>query len=182
MCSTAAKYLARSLWCNHGTTCGLGKYEPVCSHIYLCVPDHVCFEVGGQHVPMLSVVQPLLPFLREGVKRSICGPQHGEGSMQGVTNQWQQLRVLSEIRWGTKKKPQAKTERAHVHTTSPQSSRSQVAHLQQLAINGVPKGLCHFCDILLQKEESKQLSLRGPPPGPGAAMQGRNQTVNNYSG
>lgn len=151
-------------------TGGLRRYKPVCCHIYPCVPDHVRFEVGGQHVPVLSAVQPLLPFLQEGIKCSICGPQHGERSMQGITNQWKQLRVLSKIKGDTKKKPQAKTEHAHVHNTSPQSSRSQVAHLQQLAINGVPKGLCHLRDTLLQREESKQLSLRGPRPGPRAVM------------
>lgn len=129
-------------------------------HIYFCVSDHVCFEVGGQHVPMLSAVQPLLPFLRKGIECSICRPQHGEGSMQRVTNQWQQLRILSKIRGDAKKKPQAKSEHACVHISFSWNSRSQVTHLQQLAINGVPKGLCHFCDILLQEEKNK-LSLRG---------------------
>lgn len=66
----------------------------MCCHMYLCVPDHVCFEEGGQHIPVLSAVQELLPALREGAERGVRGPEQREGSVHGVTEQRQQLRVL----------------------------------------------------------------------------------------
>lgn len=74
-----------------GPSCGS---KLVCCHIYLGVPDHVCFEVGGQHVPVLPAVQELLPALWERSERGIRGPEQREGSVHGVPEQRQQLRVL----------------------------------------------------------------------------------------
>lgn len=62
----------------------------------LGVPDHVCFEVGGQHVAVLPAVQEPLPALREGSERRVRGPEQREGSVQRVPEQRQQLRVLQQ--------------------------------------------------------------------------------------
>lgn len=110
-----AKYWAGSLWCSYQQMCDLGGIQPTCCYVYLCASDHVCLEVGGQLAPVLPVVQPLLPFLWEGIKCSICRPQHGERSVQGVTDQRQQLRILSKTRRDMKKK-------AKVFTAAPQEA------------------------------------------------------------
>lgn len=79
---------------------------------------------------------------------------------------------------GHKGKPRAHTDHAQAHSTFPRAAGAG-AHLQQLAVDGVAKGLGHIRDVLLQREERKQLTPRCPHPGP--AMHGRNQTGNNYS-
>lgn len=110
-----AKNWAGLLWCSYQQMSDLGGIQPTCCYVYLCASDHVCLEVGGQLAPVLPVVQPLLPFLWEGIKCSICRPQHGERSVQGVTDQRQQLRILSKTRRDMKKK-------AKVFTAAPQEA------------------------------------------------------------
>lgn len=71
-----------------------GAEEWVCTH--LNVANHVTPKNGCQFVTVVLMVEPGLPFRRQGSQGRICGPQHSEGTVGCILEHGQKTSRL----WG----------------------------------------------------------------------------------